>query len=79
MQVVAVCQEENRDLASFLPRQLHTEFPVIYDPDGKISALYEVGPIPYNLAIDRNGNVIRTVEGFDPEALQEMVLQLAVK
>lgn len=42
------------------------DFPVLYDPKGEASALYDVSAMPTTAIIDRDGNIRYLHEGYKP-------------
>jgi hypothetical protein len=49
---------------------------VIADADGRIARAYNVGDLPYNVLIDRSGNIQNRVIGYSAGALEAAVKQL---
>ncbi len=47
--------EDSRDANGFLDA-VPVSFPILYDPESKISELYQVDAMPTTIMIDRNGN-----------------------
>lgn len=59
-------------------RQLELDFPVVLDRNREVTKLYNIGPIPSSLFVDKNGKVVRKhdgqmvegqIEGYVREAL----------
>jgi peroxiredoxin len=40
-------------------------FPVLLDSDGKVGGMYDAGSIPTNYLIDRKGNILARIVGYD--------------
>ncbi|MFC4076563.1 thiol-disulfide oxidoreductase ResA [Salinithrix halophila] len=62
-QVVGVNIAETKVSVSGFARQLELDFPILLDSDRRVTKLYRVGPIPFSVFIDKNGKVIRKVNG----------------
>jgi peroxiredoxin len=77
MQVIAVPLESDRDEAGQWAKEFKASFPVVFDPKQKIAEGYGVQAIPFNVAIDRDGKVVKTIVGADTDALDAVVKQLA--
>ncbi|WP_142504526.1 thiol-disulfide oxidoreductase ResA [Melghirimyces algeriensis] len=61
--VVGVNIAETKVTVSGFARQLNLNFPIVLDPDRKVTKLYGIGPIPSSIFIDKNGKVVRKVNG----------------
>ena len=77
MQVIAVPLERDRAAAGLWKKQFKAGFPFVFDPKMTIAKAYGVEGIPVNVAIDRNGRVLKVIEGADTEALEAVARQLA--
>ena len=53
--VLAVNIDEDSSKASLLLNDISVSFPVVYDPKGDVSKLYDVQAMPTTVFIDRNG------------------------
>lgn len=42
-------------------------FPVIFDPESKLPAIYELEKFPTSFLVDKNGNIVETFAGFTDE------------
>ncbi len=71
--------ESDRAEAGQFARDFGVKFPVIFDPKMKIAEAYGAAAIPYNVVIDRSGNVARILVGADPEALEKAAREQAEK
>ena len=78
LQIIAVGVGENALEAAKWHREYQASFPVIPDPQREISRPFGFDAIPYNVVIDRQGNVVETITGADLDAIQAAV-QKAVK
>jgi peroxiredoxin len=64
--VVAVDLREDREtVSSFMARE-SLDFPVYFDPDGKISSLYGVSGIPTTYIVDPSGKIAGRAVGPRP-------------
>ena len=79
VQVISVPLERDRAAAAQWKKDFKPGFPILYDPKMTISQAYEVEAIPLNVAIDRNGKVVKVIEGADTAALDAVVKQMAKK
>ena len=80
--VVAVSSDvEGRSIVQPFIENLGVTFPVLLDPDGKVSATYGAKSLPVSFLLDRNGRVVAAAEGAREwysesaiEALDEIIL-----
>jgi alkyl hydroperoxide reductase subunit AhpC len=79
VQVISVPLERDKKAASQWRKDFKAAFPFVYDPQMKIAQTYEVEAIPFNVAIDRNGKVVRAITGANTQALEAAVRQIARK
>lgn len=77
--MIAVPLETDKRAAGLWKREFKAGFPILFDPKMTIMKAYGVEGIPVNVAIDRNGKVVRVIEGADPKALDAAVKQLVAK
>jgi peroxiredoxin len=75
LQILAVNLDRTRREALVFPRRFGTQFPVIVDGD-PIADRYDVRPIPASFLVDREGRLVRIIEGYRPEELDEAVRSL---
>ncbi len=68
---------ENAVAAAEWHREYKPSFPVLPDPQGKISDTYNFSALPYNVVIDRQGNVVETITGGDLDAIKAAVQKAA--
>jgi peroxiredoxin len=54
--VMAVNVDDDSRKADVLLRDIKVSFPVLLDPDGNVSELYDVSAMPTTVVIDRDGN-----------------------
>jgi len=73
--VVAVSVDEgSKGRIETFSRLFDLSFPILMDPESKVSDLYKVSNMPTSFLIDRNGKIISRIVGSDdwasPEAIQ---------
>ncbi|PTX65076.1 peroxiredoxin [Melghirimyces profundicolus] len=61
--VVGVNIAETQVAVSGFARQLNLKFPIVLDKERKVTERYGIGPIPSSLFIDKQGKVVRKVNG----------------
>ncbi len=62
--VVAVSSDkEGAALVSGFVGKLGVTFPILLDPDGKISAVYGASSLPMSFILDSNGRVVAAAQG----------------
>jgi peroxiredoxin len=71
--VVAITNEKPAEARPFL-KEHPFPFPVLYDQDAKAGQAYSVGGIPVTCIVDRDGKLIRRVEGFDEGLFQKEII-----
>lgn len=54
--VMAVNVDDDSRKADVLLRDIKVSFPVLFDPEGDVSELYDVSAMPTTVVIDRDGN-----------------------
>ena len=77
---IPISREETRETVQKKMAQLKENgihFPVGLDPDKKIYSKYAQSYIPRNYIIDRDGKVVYTTIGFNPEDFKKMVDKIA--
>ena len=79
VQVIAIPMERDRAAAGQWKKDFKVGFPILFDPKMNIANAYEVEGIPLNIAIDRNGKVVKVVEGYNTAALDAAVKQISAK
>jgi peroxiredoxin len=58
----ATYQDSLREVNSFV-NQNHLEFPILLDPDGRVSGLYNIHSLPTTFIIDQEGIIRKTLIG----------------
>ena len=81
--IVAVSVDEGmeRRVAKFVDI-LQLSYPILLDPESKVSDGYQVSGLPYSLLIDRNGELIARVVGereWDSDEAFNLIEQLLVE
>lgn len=79
LRVVLVSLDEDREVASVLPRQAGVKFPVLIDTNGRFAEDYGVQALPHTVVIDRRGLVHAVVIGADLKALDTAVEQVSLE
>lgn len=62
--VFAVNVDDDPDKADVLLDDIDVSFPVLFDPKGDVSKLYDISAMPTTVVVDRNGNARLTHEGY---------------
>lgn len=62
--ILGVNVDDDSSKADILLNDIDVSFPVLYDPDGKVSALYDVSAMPTTVLIDRNGKTRLVHKGY---------------
>lgn len=73
--MVAISVDEgSRGRIETFSKLFDLSFPILLDPESKVSDLYKVSNMPTSFLIDRNGKIISRIVGTDdwtsPEAIQ---------
>jgi peroxiredoxin len=76
LQVVAISGEDKATLSAFAKRKGAT-FPLLTDPTGEVSTIYQADSVPLNYFIDSKGRAVEAVLGYDPEGGAEHMEGLA--
>lgn len=74
--VMGVNVDKNSSQADKILKDIPVNFPVLYDPEGDISKLYDVDAMPTTLIVDRNGKMRFLHRGYKPGYEQEYVTQI---
>jgi peroxiredoxin len=77
--VMAVNVEDDSRKADVLLRDIEVSFPVLFDPEGDVSELYDVSAMPTTVVIDRDGNQRLLHKGYkrgDEKKYRQFVKQL---
>ena len=74
--IVTVNVDRDRKAADRFLAKLKCELPVIYDPDGKIAAAYQLEAMPSSFIYGRDGTLRASLIGFEPEKTAAIEAQL---
>ncbi|MDA8353811.1 MAG: thiol-disulfide oxidoreductase ResA [Firmicutes bacterium] len=75
-EVVGVNIAETQVAVNAFARQYELKFPIAMDRERKVTEQYGIGPIPSSIFIDREGNIIRKVNGqMNEDQLENYVLK----
>ncbi|WP_027331063.1 TlpA disulfide reductase family protein [Marinimicrobium agarilyticum] len=71
--VLAVNVDKERALADKFLASINTEFPVFYDPKGRLATIFDLKGMPSSFIVDYEGNLLMSHKGFfeDREATYE--------
>src|SRR3954466_16026736 len=75
IQVIGLSQDDERSTRDFVT-QLKISYPVEVDSGLKISRAYDPHNVPTFYVLDENGQVQRTLVGFDKEGLNDLAAAL---
>jgi len=64
--VIGVNVDSEPAKADRLLKELNLQFPILFDPNGDVSASYEVNAMPSTVLIDRDGQMRYRHEGYKP-------------
>ena len=62
--ILAVNVDENREEALRFLDKVPVSYPILYDPESRVSELYEVQAMPTTVMIDRSGNARYLHHGY---------------
>ena len=74
VEIIAVTSEDPQAVGNIgtVVSQLGLTFPIVHDPSNKISAMYPTRGIPYVIFIGRDGTVLDTALGYNPNIGDEI-------
>lgn len=75
VEIIAITSEEPSALGSINSTisQHGLQFKIVHDPSGKITnTLFPTRGIPYLVLIDKDGTVVKTIEGFHPDVADQI-------
>lgn len=64
--LLGVNLDQERDQALALLEKIPVSFPILFDPEGKVSELYQVAAMPTTVILDRGGHVRHVHKGYLP-------------
>lgn len=67
--IIAVNLDKNRILADRFLKNSPANFQIAYDPKGKLALDFQLEAMPSSYLIDRNGNIVKTHQGFKREEI----------
>lgn len=71
--------EEDNTPAKKMLKELGVTFPILFDPESKLSSLYSVDAMPTSVMIDKKGNIRYVDRGYkagDENKYREQILEL---
>lgn len=71
-------EQDNKDAKKML-QDLGVSFPILYDPESKLSVLYSVDAMPTSVMIDKKGQIRYVDRGYKPgdeNKYREQILEL---
>jgi peroxiredoxin len=74
--VFGVNVDNDSSKADKILKDIPVSFPVLYDPDGKVSKLYNVNAMPTTVMVDRNGNMRYLHLGYKPGYEDDYIKQI---
>ncbi|HEU4887358.1 MAG TPA: TlpA disulfide reductase family protein [Thermoanaerobaculia bacterium] len=76
----SVDETDVESVRSFIAEQKKMTYPIVHDPDGKITALLETGVLPTSVLVDRTGKIVWRKIGAIMEGDEELkqVIESAV-
>lgn len=64
VEILGVNVDDDSSKADVLLKDIEVSFPVLYDPDGQVSELYDVSAMPTTVMIDRDGTTRLIHKGY---------------
>ncbi len=74
--VLGVNVDKDISLANETLEDIPVDFPVLYDPTGKVSEAYDVTAMPTTVIIDRDGNMRFLHRGYKPGYEDDYIAQV---
>lgn len=78
-EIVAISVDSEKNAAANAAKTLKIPFPVLLDPDSRVSDSYGVDSIPMMFVIDKTGKVTHSHVGFEPGLDMLLADQVGVK
>jgi cytochrome c biogenesis protein CcmG/thiol:disulfide interchange protein DsbE len=69
--VVGVNVDHERAAAMKFLEKYHADFPLVFDPDGKVAAAYKLEGMPSAVILGRDGKIVHRHVGFRAEKIPE--------
>ena len=77
LKVIAVNLDAEKSLANEFLKKYPANFPVIYDPNGKLATAFDVQGMPSSFIIDSNGKILKSQKGFKTRLISEYEKKIA--
>ncbi|MBM3459772.1 MAG: TlpA family protein disulfide reductase [Armatimonadetes bacterium] len=77
VQVIAVSLESQKGQAQKWSKEFGIPFPVIYDKQQKVAQMFGLKATPLNVVIDRDGKIVRIMQGGDLQGLENSFRELS--
>ena len=77
LRVLAVNLDVEKSLADEFLKKYPPNFPVIYDPKGKLATAFDVQGMPSSFIIDSNGQILNSQKGFKTRLVAEYEKKIA--
>lgn len=80
--ILGVNVDEDRDAAMKLLEHVPVDFPILFDPESRVSELYGVDAMPSTYLVDRDGKLRYLHRGYKPgyeDAYEEQVKELVLE
>lgn len=71
--VVAVAERQDAGIVAKFNQQAKLTFPLVADPDSKITRLFPGNSIPRTYVVDRSGRIVHQSIGYGPQAFGDLV------
>ena len=77
LEILAVNIGQRKEIVQAFAAELRVSYPILIDPDGKITKLYGVTDVPRTYVLDRSGVIrYRILGGATPEMLKKLIYGL---
>ncbi|MBL4826489.1 MAG: TlpA family protein disulfide reductase [Spongiibacteraceae bacterium] len=74
--ILGVNVDNDSSKADSILKDIPVSFPVLYDPEGTVSKLYNVSAMPTTIIVDRNGNMRYLHLGYKPGYEDDYIAQI---
>lgn len=74
--IFGVNVDKDSSKADDILKDIPVSFPVLYDPEGKVSKAYDVDAMPTTIIVDRDGNMRFLHRGYKPGYEDDYVAQV---
>lgn len=82
VEVIAIDVDENREDGRLFLKRYPVTYPVLSDPDGKVTKTYDILGMPFSFLIDETGRIRYIHQGFrrgDETEIEKQILRLINK